>query len=302
MVDSGYTTPTGRLVIKGAPANTVYRNLGTVANGYPGRLVVRETTDYDVKVSDGILPPLGWIGYEQQATQYQVTNISTINVVDTEVPVINGGGFTIYMPSGLTVGSYAAQGDPLLSWSAGKVISGTQEGGKYAVKIPFSKSTTEADTGIDLPAGSIVTDVLIDVVTNASGATIDVGLLSTESSGNADGFVDGASCATATKVRPGATVTTGSSEVYLSASTRGVLLVDTFTAGADSAGDVGTYVEKNHVCDGTTVSVTYTTSDHTVAGYIYLFVESPGIKPVGFSGTTVDASSATAGVFVETTI
>lgn len=295
MVDSGYVTPTSNLVLAGTPARVLRRNLGTVADGYPGRLAVREDTDYDVKVSDGILPPLGWIGYEQAAMISRPETNATIYEVDQEVPILSGGGFSIYMPNGLAVGSKAIQGDPLLSWSAGKVVAGAQFGGRYAVKIPFSKSTEEVDTGIDLPAGCVVKDVLVQVDTNASGASIDVGMLSSEASGNAAGFLDGESLASAGFVMHGLVDGTAANN------TLGELLVESDIKSADASA-LYYSVPVGYVCDGTTVSVSYTTSNHTVAGYIYLFVESPGIVPVGRAGAGADASSATTGVFVETTL
>lgn len=295
MVDSGHIVPTGRLVTKGSPANVVYRNLGTVTNGYPGRLAVRENTDYDVKVSDGVLPPLGWIGYEQQATQYQVADITTINVVDTEVPVISGGGFTIYMPSGLAKGTVATQGDCLLSWAEGKVVPGAIFGGRVAVKVPFSKSTDEVST-ITLPAGVVVRDVFIDVVTNENGGTIDVGTLE-DDSGDADGFLDGELLTTAGLVQHNIVDATANNN------TLGALLVETDITTADSPALYLSSGTGYLVPSGGKV-LTYTTSNTTatVAGYIYVVVESPGVRIVGKSGTTVNAASATAGVFVETSL
>ena len=295
MVDSGHIVPTGRLVTKGSPANVVYRNLGTVTNGYPGRLAVRETTDYDVKVSDGVLPPLGWIGYEQQATQYQVADITTINVVDTEVPIISGGGFTIYMPSGLAAKTVATQGDVLLSWADGQVVPGVILGGRTAVKVPFSKSTTEVST-ITLPAGVTIRDVLVDVVTNEENGTIDVGTLST-ATGDADGFLDGESLTTAGRVEH------NNADGTASNNTLGAYLVEADIKSADGTAVYASLGTGYLVPTGGKV-LTYTTSNTTatVAGYIYVVVESPGVRIVGKSGTTVNAASAAAGVFVETTL
>lgn len=294
MVDSGYIVPTGNLVVKGRPTNVVYRNLGVATNAYPGRLVVREATDYDVKVSDGIGEPQGWIGFEQQAIQYQVESKTTINVVDTEVPVISGGGFTIYMPSGLAAGTVAAQEDPLISWDSGQVLPGVEFEGKYAIKIPFTKNTSETATGITLPAGSTVKDVIINCVTNASSATIDVGTLSS-ASGDADGFLDGESLGTA------GIVTHNTVDATAANITVGDLLEEVEIK--DATGTPVYYgVPISYVVPAGGKQISYTTSNHTVAGYIYVFVDSPGVKKVGTSGTAVDASAAAAGVFVKTCI
>jgi hypothetical protein len=294
MVDSGYVTPVGNLVVKGRPTNVTFRNLGVVTNGYPGRLCVREATDYDVKVSDGLLPPQGWIGYEQQAIQYQVGNITTINVVDTEVPVLKGGGFTIYMPSGLAAGTVAAQGDPLLSWIDGQVVPGGNFSGQVGIKIPFAKNTSETST-LKLPAGVVVRNVIVQVTTAASSGTIDIGTLSTDS-GDADGFIDGESCAAAGFVVHDLANTTAGSI------TLGALLKESNLLDATVAGAITFAQTTNYLVPAGGKTITYTTSNHTIAGYFYVLVDSPGIVKVGTSGTAVDASSAAAGVFVETAI
>jgi len=294
MVDSGYETPTANLVMAGTPTRLLRRNLGTVANGYPGRLVVREEGDYDVKVSDGILPPLGWIGYEQMAPEYKPASISTINVVDTEVPVISGGGFSIYMPSGLAKGTIAVQGDLLASWSEGKVVPCARFANGIGIKIPFSKSVSEYDTYVDLPAGCIVRDCIVQVTTEVA-STIDVGILSSEANGDADGFLVGESVAV-----------TGFAihslvDAVAANNTLGALLVESDIKSADTTALYAS-IPVGYICDGTAVSVSYTTGDATMAGYIYLIIDSPGVEIVGRAGAAADASSATTGIFVETMI
>lgn len=112
-------------------------------------------------------------------------------------------------------------------------------------------STGEKDTGFDLPANAIVLDCFLHIETaesTASNKTIDIGLKAAESGGDTDGFADGLATSATGTYRPGATVTAGGNESYLSAFTRGVLLTQGAPlAGADSAGDVGTYYEKPHI-------------------------------------------------------
>lgn len=68
--------------------------------------------------------------------------------------------------------------------------------------IPFSiadgAANVEKDTGLDLPTGCLVDPMAlaIDVTTADAGQTINVGILSTEASGDADGFIAAASVAT----------------------------------------------------------------------------------------------------------
>ena len=140
-------------------------------------------------------------------------------------------------------------------------------------KIPITSTPTgaEQDTSFDLPSGAVVRDVLVDVTTaEATGATktLDVGLLSSESGGDADGLLDGVSVAATGLVRGVATLTVGSNETYFASSTRGALLA-TLVAGTDVATDVGTNYEVPHLGDSVTAkSVTvepdFTTVIHTV--------------------------------------
>ena len=65
--------------------------------------------------------------------------------------------------------------------------------------LPFSNplaGTTETDTGWDLPPKVLVTDVILDVTTNAAG-TLDVGTLTGETNADPNGLLDAESCAAA---------------------------------------------------------------------------------------------------------
>jgi hypothetical protein len=64
--------------------------------------------------------------------------------------------------------------------------------------IAFAPSNNvETDTGIDFDYDTRISYVGVEVVTTDAAATIDVGLLSTGTAGDADGFINGASVATA---------------------------------------------------------------------------------------------------------
>lgn len=154
------------------------------------------------------------------------------------------------------------------------------------IRINASDGTGENDTGWDLPSTAIVTKVLVNVKTaEATGTTktIDVGLLSTESGGDADGFLDGIDVSTTGLKGPGVTVTetAGVNETYISAvaSTYGALLADVnFELGTDTAGDTG-YVnvnEKWHINEnGNSVSWTPGSADFAdlVADIIIFYKE-----------------------------
>ncbi len=183
----GVQPPANRIEFGGSPLKIVQK-IETATNCYPGRLVVKGTNDDDVVVSDGIKPPAGWLGFEQADANYQPTNITTLYAADAQAPVISGDCF-ISMPSGLAAKTVATKDDLLLSWGAGQVIPGVNLGGRIAIKVPFSKSTTEVST-VTIPAGVVVRDVILQVTTGEASGTIDVGTLST-ASGDADGFLDG---------------------------------------------------------------------------------------------------------------
>lgn len=130
----------------------------------------------------------------------------------------------------------------------------------------LTSAASEVDTSWDLPADAIVRDVFIQVNTaEATGTTktIDIGLLSSESGGDADGFADGISVAAAGEFRPGFTTSDGGTSTFLQSNTRGVLL-SKFVAGSDEGSIPGLYAEIPHLGDSVTaksVSVTAGSSD-----------------------------------------
>lgn len=149
----------------------------------------------------------------------------------------------------------------------------------HAIPIATTPTGSEQDTNYDLPANAEVIEARIKVATaEATGATktLDVGLKSSESGGDADGFVDGASVAAAGIVRPAAALTAGGTETYFSATTIGALLAPAFAAGANSAGDVGSNYERTFLTSSVTAkSVTYTAGSNDWAefrGTIYLHI------------------------------
>lgn len=140
-------------------------------------------------------------------------------------------------------------------------------------------STGEKDTGFDLPAKGFVFNAIVDVTTletTGSTKTVDVGLLSSETGGDADGFLDGVSTA-AVATLPGAMpVTDGTNTNFFTAApTRGVLFFDGLL-GADAAATPGVVTTRLHVLNGTAKSLTYTLgSAHTelVAFIIVVYVD-----------------------------
>jgi hypothetical protein len=131
-------------------------------------------------------------------------------------------------------------------------------------RIPITAlSTGEKDTGFNLPSNGVVLGCFVDVDTaeaTATTKTIDVGMLSSESGGDADGFLDGVSTATAGAVK-GTLASAGQ--------TLGVLL------SADESG-AGVLVPEPYLLDGVPNSVTYTLgSAHTelVGSIIIVYID-----------------------------
>lgn len=135
----------------------------------------------------------------------------------------------------------------------------------------FNAGGTEVDTGLDLPKQSIVYDSAVEVITTDATETVDIGTLTGETNADPNGFIAAASVAVAGYVQP-TTVTVGSNETYIAATTLGALLA-TISAGNDVATDVGGLVRKHHFVTGSdAVSVSYTpSSSDTFAGYGYVF-------------------------------
>jgi hypothetical protein len=167
--------------------------------------------------------------------------------------------------------------------------------GGYGVRIPFVEKTTEFDTGVDLPEGMIVSDVIVEVTNNVASATIDVGLLYAENNngGDADGFLDGESCADKGFVKHN-TVTTAAADaapLTLGDYFKEADILDATTGD----GKAQTYrVPNYHVVGSGQVSVSYTTSENAdIAGNIYVVCAAPGFQIVGRAEETLAPDTAT---------
>ena len=107
--------------------------------------------------------------------------------------------------------------------------------------------------------------------TVAAAATIDVGLLSTQTSGDADGFRKGVLLTTAGFVKDTGIITAGTSVDFTAVTTYGALLVTAIT-GSDADGAEGGKSYIGHTISAPTAyaySLTYTGYSSTGAGYIH---------------------------------
>lgn len=135
----------------------------------------------------------------------------------------------------------------------------------------FNAGATETDTGVDLPANCLVKDAHLRVTTVDATETVDVGILSSESGGDADGFLVGMALDTAGFVNAYGVVTSGTNIDYVVHTSGYGALLKQGIAGADAVATVGGVQRRYHRTDGTAKSISYTpSSSDTGKGFIYL--------------------------------
>lgn len=135
----------------------------------------------------------------------------------------------------------------------------------------FNAGGTETDTGLDLPKLCKVTDVALEVVTTDATETCAIGILSSETNGDADGLMVAVSVANSGYIQ-GWSSTAGGNETYVSATNYGALM-GLGKVGTDVANDCGIPGGPGHVVSGSNgVSISYTpSSSDTFAGYGYVY-------------------------------
>jgi hypothetical protein len=275
-----FVEPTNKIVIAGEPDERDYEVSGTVTNMIAGRLVKKGASDGLIVIGDKTGPNIGWLGYEQTFAPDKPANIDTAYALADKATVLSGPGTILMGYSEDAVG----KGSVMCAGSDGKVRK-LYAGSIKTLTVPFTNSATvEVDSGLNLPAGAVVLDAIVEVVTNVADATIDVGILSSESGGNADGFLDGVSCATAGKIAP---ITSAEAAATL---TLGAL-ISTPHKSADATALYGA-IPKLWIGNGTATSVSYTTNDKAVTGNIHIMFAEPGVddSPVALAEETIAAA------------
>jgi hypothetical protein len=133
-------------------------------------------------------------------------------------------------------------------------------------------STTEVDTSFDLPTSAIVHDIWAEVTTASTAAgTLTAGTLSSESGGDADGFIVSIGTSSTGILYPTFTHTEATSGDIITGNKRGVLL-SAHATGTTDLGSWGFYAQKAYRTDSATAkSVSYTlNSTSGTAGNIYI--------------------------------
>jgi hypothetical protein len=294
----GFVEPDNKIIAYAPNTVLIQEEKAEATTIKPGMVVMKGTNDDDVVICDGVTKaPFGVAGYEQSflgaasSTSNRPANVDTAYAKDARVPVLGGGGFVAMMHLAPGVGT--VKGDLLASWGGGTVVPVVPMPGGLGVRIPFVKNATEFDTGVDLPEGIIVSDVIVEVTKEVTNATIDVGLLYAEDNngGDADGFLDGESCAAKGFVKHNTVALTSA----VATLTLGDYFKEADIADATSGAGAQTYrVPNYHVVGGGQVSVSYTTSDSAnLAGNIYVVCAAPGFQIVGRAEETLAVATAT---------
>jgi hypothetical protein len=151
------------------------------------------------------------------------------------------------------------------------VPTNVNDGDWIRQKIDFNTANTETASFV-LPKGAIIHPdfIYVDVVTADSAITVDVGILSTETGGDADGLCDGLSVASTGIVRPALTITQGTNAQYVSATTYGILIFPTALKGANTSGHNAVARLLPFLSNGIAQTVSYTvlTGADTFVGYL----------------------------------
>jgi len=291
----GFVEPDNKIIAYAPNTVLIQEEKAEATTIKPGMVVMKGTNDDDVVICDGVTKaPFGVAGYEQSflgaasSTSNRPANVATAYAKDARVPVLGGGGFVAMMTLAPGVGT--VKGDLLASWGGGTVVPVVPMPGGLGVRIPFVKNATEFDTGVDLPEGIIVSDVIVEVTTKVANATIDIGLLSTEDNngGDADGFLDAEDCGTANGF-----VKHNLVDGTATNNTLGTYLVEAVIKSADTTAlfySSPTF----HVVGGGQVSVSYTTTNSDkLAGNFYMVCAAPGFQIVGRAEETLAVATAT---------
>ncbi len=199
---------------------------------------------------------------------YSGANISYIGQYvyaadDNVLTCVPAGGVTESLPIGLVV-DYDSAG---YVWVDISLFTGLNvQGGIYCLTVPYTKQTAEFDTGFKLAGRTVVHEVINEVITNVAASTVSCGLLSSQTGGNATGFVNASSCANAGFVDLVLQNTTGASS-----NTIGAYLYA--HQGVKSADGTPVYaaIKKPFVTDTVVAkNISITTSNHTIAGKLHI--------------------------------
>lgn len=96
MAQAGFKAPSNGVVLD--PKNvrsTQFLDVKTETNVKPGRLVMTDTTDDQVKVATGALVAIGFVGYEDTPAAFKPTTRDTAYVASDRIAVHSGHGYAV---------------------------------------------------------------------------------------------------------------------------------------------------------------------------------------------------------------
>ncbi len=124
MVQLGFVKPSNDVIQGDSPKGSPFvefLQIKTVANMYPGRLVERDTTDYQCKVGTAAGKVMGWLGYAEAPSEFKPATRDTIYVVNDTAPVHSGAGFRVR--GSLQSGQNVVKGEKLVAGAAGELVA-----------------------------------------------------------------------------------------------------------------------------------------------------------------------------------
>lgn len=154
----GHKKPLNKIIVLGVP---IIQELliKTIANCYPGRLVMRDTTDAEIKVATATEATaggaLGFLGYEQAAEYWKPATVDTIYKVDKDsklpfVPVLSG---PIVVVASLASGQNVTKG---------AILTATADGELTAATIATNMLIAIAEESVDASGGA--KDIMVRVL------------------------------------------------------------------------------------------------------------------------------------------
>ena len=150
--DGGYgPVPSNQILVAGQPLIQILK-VKTATGCYPGRLVMKDTTDGQIKASDGT-QFIGWLGYEQTIKKYRPANEDTEYTAGDHVAVLNGGRFVIVASLSATCQAIA-KGELLSGTAAGELSGGTA--GTHHIVAIAEESTTKSASAQDIMVRSLI--------------------------------------------------------------------------------------------------------------------------------------------------
>jgi hypothetical protein len=149
---SSYIKPTNAIVVADAPGMTVQTmRVENATNMYPGRLVMKGTTDDCAVVNSAVLTPIGWLGYEQTHKKHRPADVDTIYLVNAQAAVVSGPGMVVV--ANLVAAQTIVKGAALKATTNGQVMVAGATDDVIAIA---EESCTNASYDADIMVRSLI--------------------------------------------------------------------------------------------------------------------------------------------------